>query len=72
MAAASAKKCIAAMCKDCIYDPEEAGSWRSQVEACTFTSCPLYPVRPLTVETIQANRKKRPNKNGLVETVEIE
>ena len=35
-------------CKDCIYDPLAGGSWRKQVELCTCTDCPLYPVRPMT------------------------
>lgn len=38
---------INAFCKWCIYDPNGGGgSWRQQVEACTATDCPLYPVRP--------------------------
>jgi len=37
-------------CKDCIYDDQDkgAGNWRQQVEACTVTKCPLYPVRPIS------------------------
>lgn len=43
----SMRQAINAKCKDCIYDPEEGGgTWRQQVEACTITDCPLYPVRP--------------------------
>lgn len=72
LAKPSAKKCIAEMCKDCIYDTEEVGSWRAQVEACEVTTCPLYPVRPRTIASIQSNRKKRTVKDGLVEIVEIE
>jgi len=33
-------------CKDCVYDEKGAGTWRKQVENCTVTLCPLYPVRP--------------------------
>ena len=57
---ASAKKCIAEFCKGCIYDETQPGSWRQQVEDCpSEKSCPLWPVRPLTIATINANRKKR-------------
>lgn len=66
---ASAKKCIAEKCKECIYDPTEQGSWRHQVENCTITSCALHPVRPLTVASINGNRQKR---NNLVEAVLVE
>jgi hypothetical protein len=38
---------INAKCKDCIYDPLSGlGTWRQQVEGCTCTDCPLWPVRP--------------------------
>jgi hypothetical protein len=56
---ASAKKCIADYCKMCSYDEKQPGSWRQQVEDCTLTKCPLWPVRPLTIATIQLHRKKR-------------
>lgn len=41
---------IDAMCRQCLYDPKAAGlgHWRQQIEACTDTGCPLYPVRPRT------------------------
>ena len=55
---ASLKQAIADKCKDCIYDPLAGGTWRSQVEACRSTKCPLWLVRPITVETLNANRKK--------------
>jgi len=44
----SPRKRIAAMCCECIYDPESmgAGTWRQQVQDCTSTQCPLYPERP--------------------------
>ena len=56
---ASAKKCIAEYCKSCTYDQTQPGSWRQQVEDCTLVNCPLFPVRPMTIATINANRKKR-------------
>ena len=37
---------IAAKCKECIYDPDEDGTWRQQVRACDIESCALYPIRP--------------------------
>lgn len=43
----SLREAIDAKCKACIYDEAEPGRWRQQVAACTVTSCPLHPVRPL-------------------------
>ncbi len=45
----SPRKRIAAMCCECIYDPESigAGTWRNQVADCTSTQCPIYQERPL-------------------------
>lgn len=43
----SLRGCINKMCRDCIYDKYGRGTWRQQVEACTITSCPLHPVRPI-------------------------
>jgi hypothetical protein len=37
---------INAKCKDCIYDKYAGGTWREQVEACTLTTCGLWPFRP--------------------------
>jgi len=46
---ASLRKHIDAFCKHCIYDKVGGeGTWRQQVEACTSTKCPLYPVRPVS------------------------
>lgn len=44
----SMRQAINAKCKECIYDPQAmgAGTWRKQVEDCTSTACPLYPLRP--------------------------
>jgi hypothetical protein len=55
---ASLKKCIEEKCKDCIYDPLAGGTWREQVESCRSTKCPLWAVRPITVATLNSNRKK--------------
>lgn len=56
---ASLKSAINAMCKTCIYDKAEAGTWREQVENCQVTSCALWEVRPKTAATIAASRKPR-------------
>ena len=43
----SFRKAIDAKCKDCIHDPKSGlGNWKQQVEQCTVTQCPLYPLRP--------------------------
>ena len=42
----SLRGAINKMCRDCIYDKFDRGTWRQQVEACSCTDCPLYPVRP--------------------------
>lgn len=55
MANPSRKTSIEAMCKQCIYDKADDGTWRAQVEACTCdgrngsTKCALYDVRPLPI-----------------------
>jgi len=56
---ASLKRCIEMKCKDCSYDPMDVGTWRDQVERCVVRSCPLWEVRPMTVSTINLNRKTR-------------
>lgn len=56
---ASLKKCIEEKCKDCTYDQLAGGTWREQVEMCNVRACPLWSVRPMTVATINANRKIR-------------
>lgn len=56
---ASLKAAINNMCKQCIYDKAEPGTWREQAENCKATSCALYEVRPMTSATINANRKPR-------------
>lgn len=45
----SLRKAVNDKCKECIYDQFAGiGNWRQQVEACTATTCPLYPVRPVS------------------------
>ena len=55
----SYKACVEKFCRECTYDSEDSGSWRQQVERCNATSCPLHPVRPRSMATINANRKTR-------------
>jgi hypothetical protein len=40
-------RAIAAMCKQCVYDPRAAGSGRQQVAICSSTECPLWRFRQL-------------------------
>ncbi len=68
---ASLKKCISQHCKNCTYDQESPGTWREQVENCTVVSCALYEVRPMTMTTINANRKTRGG-NEIVEEVDAD
>ena len=42
----SLRKAINDMCKQCIYDKRDNGTWRQQVERCTSPSCALYDYRP--------------------------
>jgi hypothetical protein len=42
------RKAINDMCKDCIYDSVEEGTWLKQVENCEIDTCPLWRVRPVT------------------------
>jgi hypothetical protein len=51
----SMRDTINAKCKECIYDPISRGTWREQVQECTSSQCPLYPLRPLP---IGANRRE--------------
>ncbi len=38
-------------CKQCLYDPTQAGTWRKQVENCPCFECPLYEVRPKAISS---------------------
>ena len=48
------QQAIDAMCKGCIYDALDDGTWRQQVEHCEITDCPLWNYRP-------KSRSKMPN-----------
>lgn len=41
------QQAINAFCKECIYCPQDAGTWRMQAQECTAKRCPLYEHRPL-------------------------
>lgn len=69
---ASLKKCIEEKCKDCTYDSSAPGSWRHQVEECRVKSCPLWEVRPVTMETMIARRKGKINLDALVDSLDDE
>ena len=43
----SRKKAVEAFCKECLYDPLSAGTWRMQIELCSAYACPLWRVRPV-------------------------
>ncbi len=44
---ASRAAAIDAKCRECIYDPLSAGTWRQQVAACPSANCALHPFRPV-------------------------
>lgn len=56
---ASLKLAIRAKCKDCTYDSACPGTYLQQIEECRVKACPLWPVRPMTVATVNANRKSK-------------
>lgn len=46
----SLRAAIDAFCKHCIYDPGNGnGAWREQVQKCSSSNCPLWPVRPVSI-----------------------
>lgn len=64
---ASLKDAIRAKCKDCCYDPLDHGTYLQQIENCNVKSCALWPVRPMTVATINLVRKSKTVSTGNVE-----
>lgn len=42
----SLREAINRKCRECIYDQNDAGTWRKQVENCTSYQCGLYDHRP--------------------------
>ena len=45
-------------CKDCIYDPQQPGSWRLQVQWCAISTCSLWEYRP------RSSSKREAPENG--------
>ena len=60
----SYKKAVEEMCRACIYDPHQSGTWRKQVAACGNVNCPLFAVRPLPRNY---RRNRLPDENPAVE-----
>ena len=54
----SMRKAINDMCKGCIYDDLCPGTWRQQVEACTYVECPLWPLRPVSATAVQGETEE--------------
>ena len=46
----SFRRAIDQMCRGCIADPFQPGTWRQQVEACTSLNCALYELRPMPIK----------------------
>lgn len=63
---ASLRKSCNEMCKRCIYDKTDKGTWRDQTEACTVTSCPLWEHRPVSMATQIERRKAK--KGGKIDS----
>lgn len=60
----SRTKAINEYCKSCIYDQKAPGTYREQVEACksgpeSKVPCALWIYRPVSVSTVNNNRKPR-------------
>jgi hypothetical protein len=55
----SRTKALNEHCKNCIYDKAADGTWREQVENCASQHCALWQHRPMTVATINLQRKVR-------------
>jgi len=71
----SLRKAINEKCKDCIYDNLAEGTWLKQVELCTCSDCPLYPVRPTPRASSSVSDNKLRDEMGRIvkkQPVEIE
>ena len=62
----SLRKAINEKCRDCTYDEYGEGTWLKQVELCTCTDCPLYPVRPTPRERNAGNDSKLRDEKGRI------
>ena len=53
------RKAINDKCRECLYDVVGgSGNWRQQITACTATTCPLFPVRPVSKPGSTRNRRR--------------
>ena len=48
----SLRKAVNAKCRQCTYDPFDAGTAAQQIAVCIDSDCPLHPVRPLTTKRL--------------------
>jgi hypothetical protein len=48
----SLREAVNKKCRDCAYDPLDAGSAAQQIACCISMDCPLHPVRPVTAKII--------------------
>jgi hypothetical protein len=44
----SLREAINAKCRECTYDPTDAGGPSHQIAVCTSSDCPLHSVRPIS------------------------
>ncbi len=65
----SLKKCVEEHCKSCTYDQFAPGSWRAQVENCSVFTCKLWPVRPITMESINNRRKGASTEQARIDAI---
>lgn len=66
----SRTKAINDYCKGCIYDPKAPGTYREQIENCpsgpgSKVPCPLWPYRPVSVSTVNVNRKTKNDESAM-------
>lgn len=55
----SLREAINAKCRECTYDPMDAGTAAQQIACCVVAHCPLHPVRPITATVIPAKLLER-------------
>ena len=48
----SLRKAVNAKCRECTYDPFDAGTAAQQIAVCIDFDCPLHSVRPLTTKRL--------------------
>ena len=48
----SLRKAVNAKCRQCTYDPLDAGTAAQQISVCIDSDCPLHSVRPITTKRL--------------------